>query len=430
METTDKGNQIEQLESMVLELNYLHQVSQRISQKKEIDVLLHEIMESCKEVTNAEASSLLIYDEKENNLYFAVALGEKGEAVKKIACKLGEGIAGWVAENRQPLLVPDCYEDPRFNPEYDKKSGFRTRSMLCVPMLKDEKLVGVIQVINKKSGKVFTDRDLNLFQILASQCGISIENARLTEVQIRQKAFERELETARMIQENLIPQSLPPILNTDYSFRLKSAKEVGGDFYNVYKIDDDHTLFFICDVSGKSISAALIVSTICSCLMTYFKVRHEANDILEIVTALNKVLVDSTTDEKFATAWFGLYHIPTGKLTSVNGGHNSTFIFREGKLHKELNEGGMFLGLSDIPYKTEVFELTSGDIMVCFTDGISEAMNKSGDQYGEQRLAEVVKSSASLSSEEIIQAVFDDVNQFASGAEQSDDMTCGVIKIL
>jgi len=423
------NSQIEQLESMVQELNYLHHVSQRISEKKEIDVLLHEIMDSCKEVTNAEASSLLIYDEKEKNLYFEVALGDKGEAVKKIACKLGEGIAGWVAEQRKPLLVPDCYADPRFNPEFDKQSGFKTKSMLCVPMLKDEKLVGVIQVINKKHGKQFTNRDLNIFQILASQCGISIENARLTEVQIRQKAFEKELEMARMIQNNLLPDVLPELGDLDLAFRLKSAKEVGGDYFNVYRLDDDHTLFFICDVSGKSISAALIVSTICSCMMTYQKVKAGETDLKNIVTALNRVLVESTTDEKFATAWFGLYHHSSRKLMSINAGHNNTFIFREGALFKELNAGGMFLGLADVPFESEEIELQSGDVFVCFTDGVSEAMSKDGGFYGEERLINRVTESCSLPAGEILNSIFNDVFEFTTGADQSDDITCGVVKV-
>ncbi|MBX7042514.1 MAG: SpoIIE family protein phosphatase [Ignavibacteria bacterium] len=424
------NNHVEQLESMVKELNYLHQVSQRISQKKDIEVLLHEIMESCKEVTNSEASSLLIYDEKENNLYFEVALGDKGHEVKKIVCNMGEGIAGWVAENRKPLLVEDCYSDPRFNPEYDKQTGFRTRSMICVPMLMEERLIGVIQVINKKGEKSFTERDLNLFQILASQCGISIENARLTDIQIRQKAFERELETARMIQENLLPQKLPSVAGLDIAFRLRSAKEIGGDYYNVYKLDETHTLFFICDVSGKSVSAALIVSTICSCMMTYLKMKPEHAELEQIVSALNKVLIESTTEEKFATAWFGLYDSSDRTIVSINSGHNSTFVFRNGKVCKDLNAGGVFLGLADLPYTSESFQLMEGDTIVCFTDGISEAFSSSGELYGDERLCETIGRHIGLPAEELLNGIFDDVKTFAEGTDQSDDMTCGVVKVV
>lgn len=430
MNTAHHNDHIEQLESMVKELNYLHHVSQRISQKKEIEVLLHEIMESCKEVTNSEASSLLIYDEKENNLYFEVALGDKGHEVKKIVCNMGEGIAGWVAENRKPLLVADCYSDPRFNPEYDRQTGFRTRSMICVPMLMEEKLIGVIQVINKKGEKSFTERDLNLFQILASQCGISIENARLTDIQIRQKAFERELETARMIQENLLPQKLPSVAGLDIAFRLKSAKEIGGDYYNVYRLDDNRTLFFICDVSGKSVSAALIVSTICSCMMTYLKMKPEHAELEQIVTALNKVLIESTTEEKFATAWFGLYDSSDRTIVSINSGHNSTFVFRNGKVCKDLNAGGVFLGLADLPYTSESFQLQEGDTIVCFTDGISEAFSSSGELYGDDRLCETVGRLIGLPAEELLNGIFDDVKTFAEGTDQSDDMTCGVVKVV
>ena len=430
MKPESSEDSISQLERTVRDLNYLHRVSQKVSEVKEIDKLLNEIMESCKEVTNAEASSLLIYDEKENILYFEVALGEKGGEVKKITCNIGEGIAGWVAENREALLVPDCYADKRFNPDYDRQTGFKTRNMLCVPMIKDDRLIGVIQVINKKDGTQFTQSDLNLFQILATQCGISIENARLMEMQIRQKALERELETARAIQNNLLPEKLPEVSGADVAFGLKSAKEVGGDYYNIYRIDDENFLFFICDVSGKSISAALIVSTVCSCFLTLLRDNTAMPGPAEIVRTLNRVLVESTTDEKFATAWFGLYNTSSRRLTSINAGHNSTFLFRDGILHSELKKGGMFLGIFDGQYESEEVALEAGDSLVCFTDGISEALSLTGDFYGEERLIKVFERLKDSDAEESLSCIFSDVADFTSGAEQSDDITCGVIKIV
>ncbi len=430
MEKHDTQDIVNQLERTIRDLNYLHQISQKISAIHEIDVLLKEIMESCKEITNAEASSLLIYDEKENILYFEVALGEKGGDVKKIICKMGEGIAGWVAQNRKALLVPDCYADERFNPDYDRQTGFKTRNMICVPMIRDDKLIGIIQVINKKDSGGFTQSDLNLFQILAAQCAISIENAKLTEMQVRQKALERELEMARAIQENLLPEKLPIVAGADVAFSLKSAKEVGGDYYNVYKIDEENYLFFVCDVSGKSISAALIVSTVCSCFLTMLRDNSSKSDLCQIASTLNKVLIESTTDEKFATAWFGLYNTKTGMLNSINAGHNSTFVFRNGALHTELKKGGMFLGIFESPYEFECIELVKGDAVVCFTDGISEALSKSGEFYGEEKLVRVVERLHDEKSETILAQIFKDVSEFALDAEQSDDITCGVIKII
>ncbi|MBP9192698.1 MAG: GAF domain-containing protein, partial [Ignavibacteria bacterium] len=131
-------NNTPEIQDLMKEMNYLFEISQRISEIKSPELLLNEIIESCKEVLKAEASSLLIYDEKENELYFEIATGEKGGEVIKKSFKVGEGIAGWVAEQRVPLLIEDCYEDPRFNKEFDIKSNFRTKSMICVPMLRKD----------------------------------------------------------------------------------------------------------------------------------------------------------------------------------------------------------------------------------------------------------------------------------------------------
>ncbi len=426
------SSNIEEMHAMIQEMNYLQQISQRISEMKSLDVLLFDIMQSCKELMNAEASSLLMYDEEEDLLHFEVVTGEKDDVIKKITCKMGEGIAGWVGLNRKPLLIEDCYEDPRFNKEVDKKTNFRTKSMICAPMLRKDKLIGVIQVINKKNDEVFRERDLNIFTILASQCAISIENAKLTEIQIQQKALERELKTARAIQQNLLPSSLPDFKDIDVSFSLVPAKQVGGDYYNVYTINDDLTLFFICDVSGKSISAALIVSTICSSILTYLKMTKIAGgefDLLELVKSLNRVLIESTTDEKFATCWFGLYEHSTKKFKSINAGHNTIYLFRDKEVI-ELKLGGLFLGSIDMDFTTEEITLKKNDVILCYTDGVPEAMNKEGGFYEDERLIKTGIANSEYDSAVFLKNVLEDLKEFVKDAEQSDDITCGIIRIL
>lgn len=420
---------ISEMQSMIQEMNYVHEVSQRISEKKNLDVLLNEIMESCKEVMNAEASSLLMYDEKNNNLYFQVATGEKGDAIKNISISLDEGIAGWVAKHREPLLIEDCYKDPRFNKEIDKQSNFRTKCMICVPMIHKEKLIGVLQVINKKGDNIFNSRDLNIFQILSSQCAIAIENARLVEEQVQQEALKREMKTAREIQQNLLPSGLPDFNDIQISSTLIPAKQVGGDYYNVYKINNEQTLFFVCDVSGKSISAALIVSTIYSTIVTYFELNKNKFDLVEFVRCLNRVLIESTTEEKFATCWFGLYDHKSKKLTSVNAGHNTIYLFNARGELTELTKGGLFLGSTDLDFETEDVKLNKDDVLVFYTDGVPEAMNKAIEFYGDERLINVVKENLKSDASVILNNLLNDVKSFVKDADQSDDITIGVIKV-
>lgn len=418
-----------EIENIIQELNYVTEITQRISEKKPLDVLLNEIMESCKQLLNAEASSLLIYDQKEDILFFQVATGEKGDVIKNIFCKMGEGIAGWVAQNRTPLLIEDCYSDPRFNKEFDKQSSFRTKSMICVPMIHKDKLIGVIQVINKKDDIIFTERDLHIFQILSSQCAIAIENARLIEVQVMQEAINRELKTARDIQQNLLPSKFPEFTDLDVSMILIPAKQIGGDYYNIYPVIPNHTLFFVCDVSGKSISAALIVSTIFSSIVTYFKLDKKF-ELMEFVKCLNRVLIDSTTDEKFATCWFGLYDHGEKKLSSINAGHNTIYVLKENGNLIELKKGGMMLGFGDYDFECEEISLNKNDVLLLYTDGVPEAISKDGQFYGDDRLINLLRKNSGNNSDEILKQILRDVQEFTKGAEQSDDITCGVVKVM
>ncbi|MEO8664510.1 MAG: GAF domain-containing SpoIIE family protein phosphatase [Ignavibacteria bacterium] len=421
---------IQEMQSMIQDMNYVNELTQRISEKKPLQTLLKEIMESCKVLMNAEASSLLIYDPEQDYLHFQVATGDKSEAMKNIICKMGEGIAGWVALHREPLLIEDCYKDPRFNKEVDKLSNFRTKSMICVPMIHKEKLIGVIQVINKKDGGFFKERDLNIFRILASQCAISIENAKLIDIQVQQEVLNRELKTAREIQQNLLPSKIPEFNDLDVSMILIPAKQIGGDYYNIYPVIPNQTLFFVCDVSGKSISAALIVSTIFSSIVTYFKLNQKFN-LLEFVKCLNRVLIDSTTDEKFATCWFGLYDHKEKTLRSLNAGHNTIYVIKENGELIELQKGGMMLGFfGDVGFEFEDLKLQKNDVILLYTDGVPEAMSKNKEFYGDERLIEFLKINSNKKSDQILKLLLRDVQNFAKGAEQSDDITCGVIKIL
>lgn len=413
------------------QMNLVHEVSMQISERKSLARLLTEIMESSKTVMNAEASSLLLYDPGDKALHFQVATGEKGTLVRKYSVEMGEGIAGWVAKHRKEQLIEDCYKDSRFNPSFDERTNFRTKSMICVPLVRKRKLLGVIQVINKKDGQVFTDADLTTFSTLASQCAISIENAQLIEIQIESEALERELRTARDIQNHLLPATLPVYDDLDIAAKLIPARMVGGDYYNFVKINDRQSLFFIADVSGKGIPAALIVSTIFSCLKTYLNLNPKKFDLLTLVYSMNRALIESTTLDRYATVWFGLYDHRAQTLTSINAGHNPPYIFRQNRQTPlELKKGGIILGVMEVPFENEVVEIRQGDVLAFFTDGVTEAWNKKEEDYGELRLIKVIKKAMKKSAPEILAAIKDDVDEHVSGAPQSDDFTCAVVKML
>ncbi|NQT25275.1 SpoIIE family protein phosphatase [candidate division KSB1 bacterium] len=425
----DRNSDVQSLQSVNENLQFLHAISQKISEKKPLPELMHEIMESSKELMGAEASSLLLYDEKDGKLHFQVATGEKGKLMETFTVEMGTGIAGWVAEHRESLLIEDCYQDPRFDSAYDKKSSFRTRSMICVPLMRHQKLIGVIQVINKKEGGVFNEDDLFIFHTLASQCAIAIENYQLTENQITAETLARELATAREIQQNLLPTGLPEFDDLDVAAVILPAKEVGGDYYNILRLNDLQSLFFVSDVSGKSISAALIVSILDACLHAFLKLHMDQFDLMKLVVMMNQVLIESTTSTKFATSWFGLFHHPTSELISINAGHNPPYLFRAGNDEAiSLEAGGIFLGSYDLAYQTEKVTLQSGDLLLVYTDGVTEAWDHDEEEYGDARLIQTTLTHRDLPAQAIMDAIQNDVELHVSGAPQSDDFTCLLIK--
>ncbi len=425
-QTTSPAN----VESVLQRMDLLHTVSQKISEKKPLPELLDEIMESSKLVLDAAASSLLLYSKEDGKLHFQVVRGESGEALMEHTVDVGTGIAGWVAQNRKALLIPDCYQDKRFSPDYDKKSAFKTRCMICVPLLRKGQLLGVMQVINKKDNGVFDDFDLKIFETLAGQCAIAIENARLIDSQIESEALERELERAREIQQALLPSRLPEYSDLSLAARLIPARQVGGDYYNVIRINQEQSLFVVADVSGKGVPAALIVSTIYSCLQTYLSLNRSTFDLVQLVNSLNRILIDSTTPEKFATCWFGLYHHQHRTLTSINAGHNPPYVFRQGLAEPiELKAGGLMLGAVDFTFEQEHLELQPGDVLLYFTDGVTEAWNMAEEEYEEERLIKIAGDNLASHCHTILAAITEDVRGHVGRAEQSDDFTCVVVKI-
>ncbi len=416
--------------SLVKRLLFFKNVSQNILEKKPLDELLNEIITSSKRLLNAEASSLLLYDEVENNLYFHTVAGQKKKELTARRLNIGEGIAGWVAETKKPLKIDDCYIDERFNKEFDIKTGFKTKNMICVPMIRKNKLIGVIQVINKNGGAPFNEEDVDIFKVLGSECALAIENARLNNMELRTEQLRYELSVAHEIQQKLLPNVLPHFEDIDFKTILTPAREVGGDYFNILQINKNETLIIVADVSGKSIPAAMIVSTIYSFIHTYFIINKGEFNLVAFVEAFNRFLISSTTADKFATAWFGLYNHKERELESVNAGHNPTLILRQGNSDVELlKTGGLLLGGLELPYESEVIHLYKNDLIVFYTDGIPEAMNKLEEEYGEERFEILLKNHRELQSEFITNKVLEDIHLFCDGAEQSDDITCGILKI-
>ncbi len=283
---------------MITEIGAIHEISRAIDSSESLDLLLKYIVEKGMAISGSEAASLMLVCNDRTELEFNVVLGPKADSVKPFRLPMGKGIAGWVAQNAKPILIPDAYADSRFDPSFDQSSGFRTRSYLCVPLIHKEKVIGVLTLLNRLDGHPYTTDDQALVTTFASQAALSIENAKLLQAAIEKERLDKELQVAAEIQSLLIPQTLPQIPGLNVASTYLPCKEVGGDFYDIIQLDEKRFVFVIADVSGKGVPGALLVSTMQAALVAYLENNQ---DLLYVVDRLNHRIIENTTDDRYIT---------------------------------------------------------------------------------------------------------------------------------
>lgn len=297
---------------------------------------------------------------------------------------------------------------------------------LVVPMQIQGETKGLIFLGARINKQNYSEADIEYVYSVGSLAIISIENKRLFLEELEKKKLEDELDIARDIQKNLLPHSIPEFNNFNVSAINVSSRQVGGDYYDMIRLDDNTVCIAIGDVSGKGVPAALLMAN----LQAFLKIIVRQGMALDQATAvINDLVSENTSDGKFITFFWGLLDDAGKKLTYVNAGHNPPLLVRNGEIIK-LTRGGIILGVMKTftPYEYQEIFLEKNDVIIMFTDGVSEAMNKEGEEFSDKRLEEIAVRTSRLSSADILQEIRQEVLGFASGAVQSDDITLVVIK--
>jgi sigma-B regulation protein RsbU (phosphoserine phosphatase) len=417
------------LNAKVNALASLIEVSIIINSTLNLDNLIRLVMEKAQSVMKAEASSVMIIDEEKNVLLCPVALGEVGEKVQNIELKMDEGIAGWVATNGEPQIVPDVLKDPRFNPKVDEETGFHTRSILACPLKVKDKIIGVAEVINRTDGEAFNEEDLELFSTFCRQVAMAIENARIHHLELEKKKMEQQLEAAKFIQLSFMPKDYPVSAKKQFEVAAKSlpAISVGGDFYDFFEFNEDTIGFTVGDVSGKGIPAALFMARMISDFRLYTKLHHDPAKVLSV---MNKDLFARSRRGMFVTSLYGVLMASTGEFIFANAGHLPFIrVPEKGQELELLNSGkGIPLGIKpQFMVDQEIMRLDKGDMIVSITDGVIEAKNAAGEAYSLERVMEVVaKSKPNV--EEVVESLYNEIQSFSKAVIQHDDLTIVAIK--
>jgi sigma-B regulation protein RsbU (phosphoserine phosphatase) len=304
---------------------------------------------------------------------------------------------------------------------------------VVLPLPGRNKLMGLMLLGPKLSEEPYSPSDLRLLESVGVQTGLGLEVTELAhslaEEAAQRERIQREIEIAREVQERLFPQSIPSLPGLDLAGNCRPASSVGGDYYDIFQLDDERLALAVGDISGKGISAALLMASLRASLRSI--AEDGADNLPRLMSKLNRQVYEASAPNRYATFFFALFAPSTLELHYVNAGHNAPILIRDGLEPLRLETGGMIVGLlKESPYLEGMVQLRPGDVLVAYTDGISEAMTMDGEEWGEQRLITACTAAHDLPASGILQDLMDAADAFVQGAPQHDDMTLIVMKLL
>lgn len=426
IESTPK-NELGRLQEKVDRLSSLIEVGAIISSSLDLDEVLRLVMALARKVMAAEACSILLLNEETNQLEFELTLGAETEVRRtlkeKIRLDLGQGVAGWSALHRESVLVEDARTDDRVYTGADEATGFRTRSLIAVPLINKDELIGVAEVINPISKDGFNQADLELFETFCRQVAIAVDNARFHQAYLAQQRLSEQLGAAASIQRSFLPSPLNG--EEEDSFHLEAvslpAMEVGGDLYDYFMLPGRRLAVLIGDVAGKGVGAALYMARVVS---EFRYLARLLTDPGAVINQLNDSLAEGTEFGMFITGVYWLLDLDRGVVSYCNAGHIPSLLKRAEDGRVELIEtlAGPPLGIfPEMDYKTSRLQIGPGDSILMLTDGVIEAWDAERAHYGYDRLIELVRSVSGDQS--TVARIIEEVQGYVGGAEQTDDLT-------
>lgn len=415
----------ERLKKSVAELSMLNDFAQIISSTMALDKILDKVVAASLKAIDAEQGTIHLLQGSESESSFRTLIRKADQTTPLDKYRLDRELSGWMIRNCKALLINDFSKDKTFKSE---ASDQKICSLLSVPLLCKGKLIGVLNLFNKKHALGFSLEDQRLLSIIASQSAQVIENARLYEEEKQLRQYEQDLQMAQDIQNNLLPKESPRIPGFDVAGKSYAAREVGGDYFDFIDLGDGRWNIAVGDVSGKGIAAALLMSNLQATLRT----QALSNIFLvDSISQTNRSLYHNTEANQFATLFCGVLNAPARTFTYINAGHNHPFLLTITGKFQKLRTGGLILGLlPEVSYEESKRQFSPGELLVIYSDGVTEAENELEDQFGEKRLQEIIKQHQNLSAAELVDRICNAVTEFCGHAKQSDDITLVVIKAL
>lgn len=413
----------QQLKAAVEELSVLNDIATAITTTQSLEQIVELIIQKCTKHLHVEQGVIMILDEANESNPFQTMIRKQDSFPNILPYRFDSQLAGWMLKHQAPLLINDLQNDARF--KFSQESNFPIKTLLSVPLQLKGKMTGVITVFNKRSSAGFSSGDQRLLSIIAAQSAQVIENARLLKKEQALLKIQEELRMAKDIQLNLLPKEIPAVKGYDISAVNLPASEVGGDYYDFIKISDSKLAFCLGDITGKGMPAAMLMANLQATLRSQAAIQKNLVDILK---TSNILLFHSTEPNKFATLFYGELDFSKHILMYCNAGHESPMHLISNNVSR-LKTGGLLLGcFEEAEYEQGLLELSQNEVLVIFSDGVTEAMNEDEELYGEEKLHSVITENQNMSSKDLADKIIDSVKNHSSQTAQSDDITLMVIK--
>ena len=412
------------------ELSSIIEATKKLNSTLDLGELIHIILQIATRQTKARRGTVFLVDAEKNEIWSLVGLGLEQQVIRLPADR---GIAGWVAQNGRSVRLENAYDDPRFEPEVDRRIGFTTKRLLCLPIRNEAgAIVGVLQLLNKE--EPFTSEDEAFLDALSAHVAIALEKAQLHRERVEKEKLERDLSLAREIQAGLLPDAPPVMPGIEIAVSHRASQMVGGDYYDFVQLPPHESgglLIVVADVEGKGAASALVMANVQA---TLHALADQPGPLEKLPATINQKMLAAGSGgrrTKYLSMFLALLDESGKKLRYVNAGHVPPAVIRADGSCEWLTEGGMVVGLlPEQEYSSGVLALGKDDLLVACTDGITEAMDADGNEFGRPRLAELVAKLRALAPQEILDGVLEAVNTHARGGVYEDDRILMVLKAL
>lgn len=413
----------------VAQLTSLFDIATAISRESSLEGLIDRILADSRPWIGADACSLFLPDADVGDLVIHSAQGGGSIRHGEIRVPMGEGIVGAAMQRRETVKVDDVSRDSRFFVAADRKTGYKTRALIAVPLLDGEVCRGVIEFINPEGRDCFSSVDVALAEYFAALVASTLYRMEMAEMAFRHALQRRDMQIALEVQQGLLPKVFAlgdQYGDLDLYGVCDPALQVGGDLYDFFPGVDGKLYFLIGDVSGKGIGAGMFMAQARALLRA---VARDGGAPAQILEEVNGLLHPDNEAMLFVTMIFGSYNPATGEIEYAQAGHNQALCCSRVSGSAFEPYGGMPLGpFPSVRSETFVTRLDPGDCLILYTDGVTEAMNAEGQCYGEKRLLRFAQTSIDGTAEQIVDALRRDVAAFVGSAEQSDDITILILR--